>query len=57
MKSKYHEPTLTDYGPVENLTGALGPSGQQDQSDFPEQFPPDGGSGDVCDNQDPDSVC
>jgi hypothetical protein len=57
MSSKYEEPELTAYGPVHSLTGALGTDSQSDQSDKPNQFPPDGGSSDVCNNDDPDSVC
>jgi hypothetical protein len=56
MKSKYQEPTLTDYGPVHSLTGALGSADREDQSEFPNEFPPDGGSKDVCGNESSD-IC
>jgi hypothetical protein len=57
MKKHYQAPELLPYGTIETLTAAVGPSSQQDQSDFPQQFPPDGGSFDVCDNNNPNSVC
>lgn len=57
MKRFYERPKVKAFGPLQALTGALGTSSNEDQSDFPEQFPPDGGSIDVCDNQDPDGVC
>ena len=57
MKKPYASPMLSVYGSVAQLTAALGGSAQQDQSDYPEQFPPDGGSFDVCNNNDPNTTC
>ena len=57
MKKSYEAPTLLDFGTVADLTAAVGSSTQEDQSEFPEQFPPDGGSFDICDNDDTAGVC
>jgi hypothetical protein len=57
MKKLYEAPTLLDFGTVADLTAAVGSSSQEDQSEFPEQFPPDTGSFDICDNDDSTGVC
>jgi hypothetical protein len=56
-KKTYTSPKCVEFGTVVDLTAAIGASSREDQSDFPEQFPPDGGSYDVCHNTDPSSVC
>ena len=57
MKKEYVSPEFIEFGTVASLTAAIGSSSQEDQSEFPEQFPPDGGSFDVCDNDDSSGVC
>jgi len=57
MKKEYVAPEFVEFGTVASLTAAIGSSSQEDQSEFPEQFPPDGGSFDVCDNDDTSGVC
>ena len=57
MKKHYAMPELVEFGTVAELTAAIGASSDTDQSDYPEEFPPDGGSFDVCDNENPNSVC
>lgn len=57
MKKHYKSPELVEYGTVADLTAAIGSSSEADQSDYPQQFPPATGSFDICDNDDPDSVC
>jgi hypothetical protein len=57
MKKQYQAPELLSYGTIEMITAAIGPSSQVDQSDYPAQFPPDGGSFDVCDNDNPNTIC
>ena len=53
----YEAPTLVDFGTVAELTAAIGSSSDEDQSDYPQEFPPNGGSYDVCNNENPTSVC
>lgn len=57
MKKRYNTPSVSDFGSITELTAAIGSSSQEDQSEFPEQFPPDGGSFDVCDNDNEAGVC
>lgn len=57
MKKHYSIPELVEFGAVAELTAAIGSDSQDDQSDFPQQFPPDNGSFDVCNNNDPNSTC
>jgi hypothetical protein len=57
MKNRYQKPEVVLYGTVETLTTAIGSSDKTDQSDFPQQFPPDGGCFDVCENNNPNSIC
>jgi hypothetical protein len=57
MKNDYQKPELVPYGTVETLTAAIGNSASADQSDYPQQFPPDGGCFDVCDNNNPNTMC
>jgi hypothetical protein len=57
MKKQYSSPEIVEFGTVASLTAAIGSSSRDDQSDFPNEFPPDTGSGDVCFNDNPDSVC
>lgn len=56
-KKPYTSPDFVEFGTVAELTAAIGSSSREDQSDFPQQFPPDGGSFDVCNNNDPTTVC
>jgi len=56
-KKGYIVPGVIDFGTVADLTAAIGSSSQEDQSEFPEQFPPDGGSYDVCDNDSNTGIC
>ncbi len=56
-KKTYEAPAVQEFGTVAGLTAAIGSSSDTDQSDFPQQFPPDGGSFDVCDNDDTTGVC
>jgi len=56
-KKAYTSPEFVEFGTVAKLTAAIGASSREDQSDFPQQFPPDTGSFDVCNNNDPASVC
>jgi hypothetical protein len=56
-KLDYTSPEVTVYGSIQSLTSAIGSASRTDQSEFPEQFPPDGGSFDVCDNNDDTGVC
>jgi len=55
--NNYTTPELVPLGSIESLTAALGSSSAADQSDFPEEFPPDTGSFDICDNENPNSEC
>ena len=57
QKKTYEAPAMQEFGTVASLTAAIGSSSDTDQSDFPQQFPPDGGSFDVCDNNDERTVC
>lgn len=57
MKENYVAPQVTSYGSIHALTGAIGGASINDQSDYPEQFPPDNGSYDVCNNSDPNTTC
>ena len=57
MKKKYVTPSIEDLGSIATMTAAIGASAREDQSEFPEQFPPDGGSFDVCENNDPTEIC
>lgn len=57
MKTPYESPELTTYGSVADITSAVGGGDDSDQSDYPQQFPPGTGSFDVCDNENPNSVC
>lgn len=57
MKKHYAMPELVEFGTVAELTAAIGSSSQEDQSEFPEEFPPDGGSFDVCSNDENAEVC
>ena len=54
---KYHPPALLDLGKVAEITAAIGSSSNEDQSEFPQQFPADHGSFDVCINDDPRERC
>lgn len=56
-KKSYTSPKCIEFGTVVELTAAIGASSREDQSDFPQQFPPDTGSFDVCNNNDPTTVC
>lgn len=53
----YEAPVLVEFGTVAELTAAIGASSDVDQSDYPQQFPPNTGSFDVCNNEDPNSRC
>lgn len=57
FKELYIKPRLNKIGTVAALTAALGSGSQADQSEWPQMFPPNGGSFDVCINDDPDEVC
>lgn len=57
MKFTYSPPVVTNIGSVGALTAAIGSSSNDDQSDFPQQFPPGTGSFDVCNNNTQDTVC
>lgn len=57
MKKHYEGPEVIQLGSVVELTAALGGGGSNDQSDYPQQFPPGQGSYDICNNSDPNSVC
>ena len=56
-KKSYISPKCVEFGTIADLTAAIGSSSREDQSEFPEQFPPDGGSFDVCHNSNPSDVC
>ena len=56
-KKDYVAPAVEEFGTVADLTAAIGSSSREDQSEFPEQFPPDQGSFDVCDNTNRGGVC
>ena len=57
MQKPYAKPELVDFGTIAELTAAIGASSDEDQSDYPVAFPPNGGSYDVCHNDDKTSVC
>ena len=57
MKTSYSSPELTRFGTVAALTAAIGQTGRNDQSEYPQAFPPNQGSYDVCDNRDEVGVC
>ena len=56
-KELYVKPKLGKIGTVASLTAALGSGSQADQSEWPQLFPPNGGSFDLCHNDDPDETC
>lgn len=56
MKKHYTSPELAEFGTVVALTAAIGSSSNDDQSDFPQEFPPGTGSYDVCNNE-TETVC
>ena len=56
QKKTYEATAMQEFGTVAGLTAAIGSSSDEDQSEFPQQFPPDGGSFDVC-NNDSSEVC
>lgn len=56
-KKQYGAPEVISLGSVVELTAALGGGGQQDQSDYPAEFPPSTGSFDVCNNNAETTVC
>lgn len=56
-KKMYDAPTVAELGTVAELTAAIGSSSRTDQSEFPQQFPPDHGSYDICVNDDPRERC
>ena len=56
-KAIYAKPKLDKIGTVASLTAALGSGSQADQSEWPLMFPPNGGSFDVCQNNNPDTTC
>ena len=56
-QKEYEAPELVEFGTVAELTAAIGASSDEDQSDYPQEFPPNGGSYDVCNNENPTSVC
>jgi len=57
QKKAYAAPAIHEFGTVADLTAAIGSSSKEDQSDFPQQFPPDGGSFDVCNNDEVLTIC
>ena len=57
MSKFYSAPELTKFGTVASMTAAIGGDAMDDQSDYPQQFTEDGGSYDVCNNDDPNSTC
>lgn len=57
MKKPYRNPKLTNLGTLVELTAALGGGGAEDQSEYPQQFPPDTGSYDICRNNDSGQIC
>lgn len=56
QKKPYAAPAVQEFGTVADLTAAIGSSSSEDQSEYPQQFPPDGGSFDVC-NNDSQDIC
>jgi hypothetical protein len=57
QKKTYEAPAMQEFGTVAGLTAAIGSSSNTDQSEFPEQFPADGGSFDICVNDGDDEIC
>ena len=57
MKKHYDSPELVEFGTVASLTAAIGSASRDDQSDYPQQFPPATGSFDICNNDDPNTTC
>lgn len=57
VNKPYAAPELTELGTIAEVTSAIGAASHEDQSEFPEQFPPDHGSHDVCHNDDPNDMC
>ena len=56
QKKSYAAPAVQEFGTVADLPAAIGSSSSEDQSEYPQMFPPDGGSFDVC-NNDSQDIC